>query len=361
MSTAEQVFAFGIGLGTCAGDGEGDLLEVWYPLVLHRPPAELSRVLRAVFSETAAGGGGNNRANRAVGDVRLERLTKLFTALNSEALTTLLTQLAQTAKAGRHQKLIGCLLEGDGPIQDTAEAYLKLHLLSLRHVRPNKINLDGIFNILPNVVWTSEGAIHPEELGERQLQARLTGRHLNVYSVDKFPRMANYVLPAGVRIADASRVRLGAYLGQGSAIMHEGFVNFNAGTLGTAMVEGRISQGVTVDDQSDLGGSASTMGTLSGGGQEKVRIGARCLIGANAGTGIPLGDDCVIEAGLYITAGTRVTLVDADGEAGKVVKARELAHQSNLLLIRNSETGRVECRARAQGTVSLNESLHAHN
>ena len=206
------------------------------------------------------------------------------------------------------------------PIKDTADAYLRLHLLSHRIVRPNEPNLDGIFGMLANVAWTSAGPCPPDQVDALRVRERLAGRQLTVYGVDKFPRMIDYVVPSGVRIADADRVRLGAHLASGTTVMHEGFVNFNAGTLGTSMVEGRIVAGVVVGDGSDIGGGASILGTLSGGGKDKLRIGERCLLGANAGIGISLGDDCVVEAGCYITAGSKITLPD-----GRVVKARELA------------------------------------
>ncbi len=243
----------------------------------------------------------------------------------------------------------------DAAPADTADAYLRLHLLSHRLVEPNSISLEGIFGVLPNVVWTSQGPCLPE--GFELTRARLQGRGaVAVWGVDKFPRMVDYVVPAGVRIADADRVRLGAYLSSGTTVMHEGFVNFNAGTLGTSMVEGRISQGVMVGDGSDIGGGASTMGTLSGGGTERVSIGQRCLIGAEAGIGIALGNDCVVEAGLYLTAGTKVTLPD-----GQVAKARELSGQSNLLFIRNSVSGAVEARPRDGHGIVLNSALHAND
>ncbi|MDQ2648674.1 MAG: 2,3,4,5-tetrahydropyridine-2,6-dicarboxylate N-succinyltransferase [Actinomycetota bacterium] len=241
------------------------------------------------------------------------------------------------------------------PPVDTHDVYLRLHLLSHRLVQPNTINLEGIFGHLANVVWTQLGPVAVDELDAARLRARAAGTPLLVHSLDKFPRMVDYVVPSGVRIADADRVRLGAHLADGTTVMHEGFVNFNAGTLGTSMVEGRISQGVVVGDGSDIGGGASIQGTLSGGGKEVVRIGERCLLGANAGTGVSLGDDCVVEAGLYVTAGTRVTLPD-----GSVVKARELSGQSGLLFIRNSVSGTVEVRSRTGQKVELNAALHAN-
>ncbi|KAB7746264.1 2,3,4,5-tetrahydropyridine-2,6-dicarboxylate N-succinyltransferase [Nostocoides sp. F2B08] len=243
----------------------------------------------------------------------------------------------------------------DAAPADTADAYLRLHLLSHRLAEPNSINLDGIFGVLPNVVWTDRGPCLVD--GFETVRARLMASGpVTVLGVDKFPRMVDYVVPPGVRIADADRVRLGAHLAAGTTVMHEGFVNFNAGTLGTSMVEGRLSQGVVVGDGSDIGGGASTMGTLSGGGTERVRIGQRCLLGAQAGLGIALGDDCVVEAGLYLTAGTKVTLPD-----GRVTKARELSGQSNLLFIRNSTTGAVEARPRDGHGIVLNSALHAND
>ena len=246
----------------------------------------------------------------------------------------------------------------------TEDAYLRLHLLSHRLVRPNSINLDGIFAVLPNVVWTDAGpcAVADFEATRMRLRAR-DGRPVTVLGIDKFPPMVNYVLPSGVRIADATRVRLGAYLSEGTTVMHAGFVNFNAGTLGRSMVEGRVSQGVVIGDGSDVGGGASTMGTLSGGGKQRVRLGERCLLGANSGLGIALGDDCVVEAGLYVTAGAKVTLIDSSGASQpRTVAARELSGASNILFRRNSQTGRIEAIARAGVVgIELNDVLHASN
>jgi 2,3,4,5-tetrahydropyridine-2-carboxylate N-succinyltransferase len=249
----------------------------------------------------------------------------------------------------------------DTPPVDAADAYLRLHLLSHRLVAPNTINLDGIFGVLANVVWTSEGPCAPEGFDRTRRALMAAGRTPHVLGVDKFPQMTNYVVPSGVRIADASRVRLGAHLAPGTTVMHEGFCNYNAGTLGASMVEGRISQGVVVEDGADIGGGASIMGTLSGGGQERIRIGARSLLGANCGVGISLGADCVVEAGLYVTAGTKVT-VPADGADGdaRVVKARELSGVDGLLFRRNSLTGAVEAVARAGHGIELNAALHAN-
>ena len=243
----------------------------------------------------------------------------------------------------------------DAPPADTADGWLRLHLLSHRLCAPNSIDLGGLFGVLTNVVWTSQGpcAVEGFELTRVRMLAR---GPVQVFGVDKFPRMTDYVVPSGVRVADADRVRLGAHLASGTTVMHEGFVNFNAGTLGTSMVEGRISQGVVVGDGSDIGGGASTMGTLSGGGTERVSIGERCLLGAESGLGIALGDDCVVEAGLYVTAGTKVTLPD-----GTVTKARELSGQANLLFLRNSVTGAVEARPRDGHGIVLNSALHAND
>ncbi|MGT2461273.1 2,3,4,5-tetrahydropyridine-2,6-dicarboxylate N-succinyltransferase [Sinomonas atrocyanea] len=260
-------------------------------------------------------------------------------------------------------KVVFVQIDLDQAPADTADAYLRLHLLSHRLVRPNTVNLDGLFGKLPNVVWTNFGPCHPA--GFEATRARLRRRGaVTVFGVDKFPRMVDYVVPSGVRIADADRVRLGAHLAEGTTVMHEGFVNFNAGTLGTSMVEGRISAGVVVGDGTDVGGGASIMGTLSGGGRERIALGERVLLGANSGVGISIGDDSVVEAGLYVTAGTRVRIggfKDAFGEnAEKVVKAVELSGQSNLLFRRNSTTGQVEALPRNGQTVELNEALHAN-
>ena len=242
------------------------------------------------------------------------------------------------------------------PPTDTADAYLRLHLLSHRIVKPRTINLEGIFGLLPIVAWTDSGPVPLDRLTEVRLRARSKGHHLTVFGVDRFPRMVDYVVPSGVRIADADRVRLGAHLASGTVVMHEGFVNFNAGTLGTSMVEGRISAGVVVDDGSDIGGGASIMGTLSGGGKEVVSIGKGCLIGANAGVGLSLGANCVVEAGLYVTAGSKVTLPD-----GSVAKASEVSGADNLLFRRNSQSGAIEVVMRTGTWGGLNTTLHAND
>ncbi len=241
----------------------------------------------------------------------------------------------------------------------TEDAWLRLHLLSHRIVAPRTISMDGIFGLLTNVVWTNAGPCPVADFEQTRARLMATGRRVTVYGVDKFPRMVDYVLPTGVRIGDADRVRLGAHLAEGTTVMHEGFVNYNAGTLGTSMVEGRISAQVVVDADSDVGGGASIMGTLSGGGSEVISVGKRCLIGANAGLGISLGDDCVVEAGCYVTAGTKVTVTGTDGSA-QVVKALELSGANNVLFRRNSVTGTVEAVPWRSDGVALNAALHAN-
>jgi 2,3,4,5-tetrahydropyridine-2-carboxylate N-succinyltransferase len=268
-------------------------------------------------------------------------------------------ELAAAAKEdprrGVRAQVVYVTVDLDVAPADPSDAYLRLHLLSHRLVRPNTINLDGIFDVLSNVVWTSVGPCPVEDFEHTRMSLRDSGP-VQVFSIDKFPRMTDYVVPSGVRIADADRVRLGAHLAEGTMVMHEGFVNFNAGTLGASMVEGRISQGVVVGEGTDIGGGASIMGTLSGGGTHRITIGERCLLGAESGIGISLGDDCTVEAGLYVTAGTKVTLQD-----GRVVKARELSGSSGLLFLRNSVTGAVQARSRSGAGISLNSALHANH
>ena len=248
----------------------------------------------------------------------------------------------------------------DEPIEDVVSAYLKLHLISYRFVLPNSVNLDGLFNALPNVAWTNKGPISIDEIDQKLLNSKQNKGDLFIRSLDKFPQLVDYIIPKNVRIADASRVRLGAYLSPGTTIMHEGFVNFNAGTLGTAMIEGRISAGVVVGDNSDLGGGCSTMGTLSGGNNIKISIGENCLIGANAGVGIPLGDNCTIEAGLYITAGTKIEVYKQNGDIDGVFKGSELSNCSNLVFLRNSQTGKVIAKV-SQKSINLNSELHKND
>ncbi len=302
--------ASGLGLATFHGDA---ILDVWYPApALGTSPPDVPNLDSGIDSDPTRG-----------------------TAVRS--VVTIIDDLQAPP---------------DGP----ADAYLRLHLLSHRLVAPRTINLDGIFAALPLVAWTNIGPVPVEHVTETQLHLRRKGQRLTIHGIDRFPRMVDYVTPAGVRIADADRVRLGAHLAEGTVVMHEGFVNFNAGTLGTSMVEGRISAGVVVGDGSDIGGGASIMGTLSGGGSEVISIGTGCLVGANAGVGISLGDDCVVEAGLYVTAGTKVTMPE-----GAVVKAGMLSGISGLLFRRNSVTGTVEAVPRTGTWGGLNAALHAND
>ncbi|MEE4622865.1 2,3,4,5-tetrahydropyridine-2,6-dicarboxylate N-succinyltransferase [Pseudomonas alliivorans] len=344
MSTTLFSLAFGVG----TQNREGAWLEVFYAQPVINPPAELIAAIAPALGYT----GGNQAIT-----FNVDQSYKLADAVKSIDATqaALLNRLAES-----HKPLVATLLAEDAPLTSTPEAYLKLHLLSHRLVKPHGLNLTGIFPLLPNVAWTSQGAVDLSELAERQLEARLKGELLEVFSVDKFPKMTDYVVPSGVRIADSARVRLGAYVGEGTTVMHEGFVNFNAGTEGPGMIEGRVSAGVFVGKGSDLGGGCSTMGTLSGGGNIVIKVGEGCLIGANAGIGIPLGDRNTVESGLYVTAGTKVALLDENNELVKIVKARDLAGQNDLLFRRNSQTGAVECKTH-KSAIELNEALHAHN
>jgi 2,3,4,5-tetrahydropyridine-2-carboxylate N-succinyltransferase len=344
MTTTLFSLAFGVG----TQNRQSNWLEVFYALPVLNPAADL--VAKAAEKL------GYSTGNQAIG-FSAQQAGELAEALKGIDATqaALLTRLAES-----HQPLVATFLAEDTALSSTPEAYLKLHLLSHRLVKPHGLNLTGIFPLLPNVAWTSQGAIDLGELAERQLEARLRSELLEVFSVDKFPKMTDYVVPSGVRIADTARVRLGAYIGEGTTVMHEGFVNFNAGTAGPGMIEGRVSAGVFVGKGSDLGGGCSTMGTLSGGGNLVISVGEGCLIGANAGIGIPLGDRNTVESGLYITAGTKVTLLDGQNQMVTVLKARELAGQPDLLFRRNSQTGAVECKTH-KSAIELNEALHAHN
>ena len=340
-------FAFGIGIGT--QNNQGEWLEVFYQQPVITPDNSLMEVARNVL--------GYQGGNQAM-PVTAEKLKSLADGLRQ---TGQMDQSALAAKAADSQRpVVVTLLDTDDTASSTPEVYLKLHLISSRQARPHELKLDGIFGLLPNLAWTSEGAVDLNELPDRQLKARLQGRTLEVKSVDKFPQMTDYVVPKGVRIADTARVRLGAYVGEGTTVMHEGFINFNAGTEGKSMIEGRISAGVMIGEGSDLGGGCCTMGTLSGGGNIIISVGENCLIGANAGIGIPLGDRCKVEAGLYITAGTKVALLDDNDELVEVLKARDLAGKTDLLFRRNSQTGAVECRSH-KTAIELNEELHANN
>ncbi|MFW0108583.1 2,3,4,5-tetrahydropyridine-2,6-dicarboxylate N-succinyltransferase [Rothia sp. P7181] len=317
MSDNNVRLASGIGIATvvCQGANAGTVLDTWFP--------------RPTLGETPV-------------DLRSE-LEPLVSSDESRNVRT---------------EIVSVRIDIDQAPADASDAYLRLHLLSHTLVAPNDINLDGLFGQLANVAWTNFGPVLASEIQDLQIGLRARG-NLVISHVDKFPRMIDYVVPAGVRIGDADRVRLGAHLSEGTTVMHEGFVNFNAGTLGVSMVEGRISQGVVVGDGSDIGGGASTMGTLSGGGTERVSIGERSLLGAEAGVGIALGDDCVVEAGLYVTAGSRVTLLQP-GQDPVTVKAAELSGVSNILFRRNSVSGAIEVLPRANNTVQLNADLHSN-
>ena len=248
----------------------------------------------------------------------------------------------------------------DEPINGVVSAYLKLHLLSYKFVKPNSINLDGLFSSLPNIAWTNQGPVSLDEIDEKLLESKNSSDNLYIRSLDKFPCLTDYIIPKNVRIADASRVRLGAYLSSGTTVMHEGFVNFNAGTLGKAMIEGRISAGVVIGDNSDLGGGCSTMGTLSGGNDIKISVGKNCLLGANSGIGIPLGDNCTVEAGLYITSGTKIQLHDTEGNPTIIKKGLELANSSDLVFLRNSINGMVIAKPNKK-SIQLNTQLHTND
>ncbi len=344
---SKDFFSYAVGVGS--KNANGQWLEVFYPApVLNPSEAEVSGLTKGLDYT-------NGKQDIELDDAALNILIA-----NAEALGLTAQVTALNALLGSKQPRVLCLLSQDDAASSTPEAYLKLHLLSHRLVKPHGTDLSGIFAVLPNVAWTNQGAIDLAELPARQLEARAKGELLQVTSVDKFPKMADYVVPSGVRIAATSRVRLGAYIGEGTTIMHEGFCNFNAGTAGTSMIEGRISAGVFVGKGSDLGGGCSTMGTLSGGGNIVIAVGEESLIGANAGTGIPLGDRCTIESGLYITSGTKVVLIDENKQQAGTIKARELAGKSDLLFRRNSLTGAIECLTN-KTAIALNEELHAHN
>lgn len=338
-----MTIAIGLGIGT--KNAMGDWLDSFFPAPIFQPANDLVTELRSQLNIDSG--------NQTV-ELSAEQIDALTKSSNSD-----IASIAPSLKNSQQASVL-VIIETDDTASSTPEVYLKLHLLSHRLVKPHGINLNGIFALLPNVAWTNKGPIDLNELADKQLAARINGDFLEVKSVDKFPQMTDYVVPTGVRIADAARVRLGAYIGEGTTIMHEGFVNFNAGTEGTSMIEGRISAGVMVGKGSDLGGGCSTMGTLSGGGNIIISVGENSLIGANAGIGIPLGDRCTVESGLYITAGTKVVMLDSQNKVVKSVKARELASTPDLLFRRNSSNGQVECLTN-KTAIELNEALHANN
>lgn len=342
-----STFALGLGIGTKSSTGE--LLEVYYNQPLLNPAQSLIDAI----ADKAGYTGGNQAIELSA--AQLTGLEGAFLSVDAEDQA----EIIEICK-GTSQPMYLTILATDADPESTAEVYLKLSLLSHRLVQPHGLNLNGMFGKLPNVAWTNEGAISLADLPKRQLAARAQGRIIDVHSVDKFPKMANYVVPAGTRLAATSRIRLGAHVGEGTTVMHEGFINFNAGTLGVSMVEGRISAGVVVGNGSDLGGGCSTMGTLSGGNNVVISVGENCLMGANAGLGLPLGDRCTVEAGLYVTAGSKVTLLDDQNNEVGIVKAAELAGKPDLLFRRNSQNGRIEVKTN-KSAIELNEELHAHN
>ncbi|EGQ9500391.1 2,3,4,5-tetrahydropyridine-2,6-dicarboxylate N-succinyltransferase [Vibrio cholerae] len=340
---------FALGLATATKNRDGKIIEAFFPTPILAPSDALVAALASIA--------GYQEGNQAleITAAQSAQLAAVF-AEHQQAASAAFADKAANAK----QPLVLVILACDDKPQSVAEGYLKLQLISHRLVKPHGTVLDGIFGLLHNIAWTNEGPIDLPELAERQIEARLAGRVLTVDCVDKFPKMVDYVVPAGIRIADTSRVRLGAHVGEGTTVMHEGFINFNAGTTGVSMVEGRISAGVVVGNGSDIGGGASIMGTLSGGGKVVVSIGENSLLGANAGLGFPLGDRCTVESGLYVTAGTKVRTLDKDGNQVDIVKARDLAGVSDLLFRRNSLTGQIECLAN-KSAVELNSELHKNN
>ncbi|TQQ51651.1 2,3,4,5-tetrahydropyridine-2,6-dicarboxylate N-succinyltransferase [Vibrio cholerae] len=340
---------FALGLATATKNRDGKIIEAFFPTPILAPSDALVAALAPIA--------GYQEGNQAleITAAQSAQLAAVFTA-HQQAASAAFADKAANAK----QPLVLVILASDDKPQSVAEGYLKLQLISHRLVKPHGTVLDGIFGLLHNIAWTNEGPIDLPELAERQIEARLAGRVLTVDCVDKFPKMVDYVVPTGIRIADTSRVRLGAHVGEGTTVMHEGFINFNAGTTGVSMVEGRISAGVVVGNGSDIGGGASIMGTLSGGGKVVVSIGENSLLGANAGLGFPLGDRCTVESGLYVTAGTKVRTLDKDGNQVDIVKARDLAGVSDLLFRRNSLTGQIECLAN-KSAVELNSELHKNN
>ncbi|MEP4548216.1 MAG: 2,3,4,5-tetrahydropyridine-2,6-dicarboxylate N-succinyltransferase [Saccharospirillum sp.] len=340
---------FAVAIGTATRNKDGKIIEAWYPQPILAPSDDLITTL----SQVAKLNGGNEAL--VVESALMSPLADGFDKAGYRESA----QFCRAAESSR-QTIVLTVLESDAAPVSVAEGYLKLHLLSHRLIKPHGCSLDGLFGLLHNIAWTNEGPIDLPELADRQMEARLSGRTLDVQCVDKFPKMTNYVVPKGIRIADTSRVRLGAHIGEGTTVMHEGFVNFNAGTEAVSMVEGRITAGVMVGDGSDVGGGSSIMGTLSGGGKVVISLGKNCLLGANSGIGIPLGDRCTVEAGLYVTAGTKVAMLDNKKQLVKTVKARELAGQSDLLFWRNAETGRVECLSN-KTAIELNSELHSNN
>ena len=324
-----------IGLGLATTNSAGKTLDAYFPKIVFKDMQRNGKDLFSIW---------NNLLDSDVCEITDPSLLNL----SKDELPSSL---------GENIKMVLCRITQDQKINNVEEAYLKLHLLSYKFFQPNTLNLDNLFNILPNVAWTNKGPIDLSEIDQKILESKSQNISIEIKSIDKFPRLVDYIAPAGVRIADTSRVRLSAYLSEGTTIMHEGFVNFNAGTLGAAMIEGRISAGVVIGENSDLGGGASTMGTLSGGNEVKISVGKNCLIGANSGLGIPLGDNCIIEAGLYITGGSKVEVFDQDMQSKGIIKAEKLSNKNNILFIRNSLSGAIEARVNTK-SIELNDSLH---
>jgi 2,3,4,5-tetrahydropyridine-2-carboxylate N-succinyltransferase len=340
---------FSLAFGTATKNRDGKIIEAFFPSPILNP----SDALVSALGQVSGYQGGNQSieiSNQLSGEI-----ATAFAA-NADVENASFAEKAVDSE----QPLVLVILASDEKPQSVAEGFLKLQLISNRLVKPHGTVLDGIFGLLHNIAWTNKGPIDLPELTERQIDARLAGEVISVDCVDKFPKMVDYVVPAGIRIADTSRVRLGAHVGEGTTVMHEGFINFNAGTSGVSMVEGRISAGVLVGNGSDIGGGASIMGTLSGGGSVVVSIGESSLLGANSGLGFPLGDRCTVESGLYVTAGSKVLMLDSQGQEVEVVKARELAGKSDLLFRRNSVTGQIECLTN-KSAVELNSELHSNN
>jgi len=339
---------FSLAFGTATKNRDQKIIEAFFPNPILNPNDDLVATIGALTGYE----GGNQ-----VIEVTPAVAEQLAAAFNGEDDTNNADFAVAAAKS--EQALVLVILATDEAPQSVAEGYLKLQLISHRLVKPHGVVLDGIFGLLHNIAWTNKGAIDLPELKDRQIEARLKGEVISVDCVDKFPKMVDYVVPAGVRIADTSRVRLGAHVGEGTTVMHEGFINFNAGTAGVSMVEGRISAGVMVGEGSDIGGGASIMGTLSGGGKMVVAIGENSLLGANAGLGFPLGNRCTIESGLYVTAGSKVKMLDNEGNDAGSVKARDLSNKDDLLFRRNSMTGQIECLVN-KSAVELNSMLHSN-
>lgn len=340
---------FALAFGTATKNKQGKIIEAFFPTPVLNPSQSLIAALAKIV---------NCSQGNQVFEIKPSQCEPISGAFEAENLHDA-ARFANKAAASK-QPLVLVVLACDQKPASIAEGYLKLQLISHRLLKPHGTVLDGIFALLHNIAWTNQGPIDLPELAERQIEARLNGQTLSVDCVDKFPKMVDYVVPSGVRIADTARVRLGAYVGEGTTVMHEGFINFNAGTDSISMVEGRISAGVFVGKGSDIGGGASIMGTLSGGGQLVVSIGENSLLGANAGLGFPLGDRCTIESGLYVTAGTKITLLDIDGNPVEVVKARKLAGKADLLFRRNSMSGKIECLTN-KSAIELNAELHSNN